>query len=79
MHPPHHVLAALLVEQGHYDKAEQIYRESNCAPSIPTTFGHVECLQMTNDRVQLAALQQKLAYALAMADMPITPLACVAG
>ena len=27
MHPPRHALAALLAEQGHYDEAEQVYRD----------------------------------------------------
>ena len=27
MHPPRHALAALLSEQGHYEEAEQIYRD----------------------------------------------------
>jgi Fe2+ or Zn2+ uptake regulation protein len=27
MHPPRHALAALLMEQGHYVEAEEIYRD----------------------------------------------------
>ena len=27
MHPPRHALAALLSEQGHYEEAEQVYRD----------------------------------------------------
>jgi tetratricopeptide (TPR) repeat protein len=83
MHPPRHALAALLMEQGHYDEAEQIYRDDlglsgkiqRCAQhpdNVWSLHGLVECLQMRNDRVELHALQQRLACTLAMADMPIT-------
>jgi len=83
MHPPRHALAALLVEQGCCAEAEEIYRDDlglngriqRCAQhpdNVWSLHGLVECLQKRNDKVELPALQQKLAYALEMADVPIT-------
>jgi tetratricopeptide (TPR) repeat protein len=83
MHPPRHALAALLVEQGHYDEAEDIYRDDlglngkiqRCAQhpdNVWSLHGLVECLQKRDDRIELPALQKKLADALEMADVPIT-------
>jgi hypothetical protein len=83
MHPPRHALAALLLEQGHYDEAEEIYRDDlglngkiqRCAQhpdNVWSLHGLVECLQKRDDGIELPALQRKLAYALEMADVPIT-------
>ena len=83
MHPPRHALAALLSEQGHYDEAEQIYRDDlglsgkiqRCAQhpdNVWALHGLVECLQRRNDRVELPALQAKLARAMKLTDVPIT-------
>ena len=83
MHPPRHALAALLVEQGHSEEAEAIYRDDlglsgriqRCAQhpdNVWSLHGLVECLQKRDDRIELPALQKKLAYALGMADVTIT-------
>jgi tetratricopeptide (TPR) repeat protein len=83
MHPPRHALAALLTEQGHYSEAEQIYRDDlglsskiqRCAQhpdNVWALHGLVECLEARNDSIELPALRNKLAHALAMTDVEIT-------
>jgi tetratricopeptide (TPR) repeat protein len=83
MHPPRHALAALLMEQGHFDEAEDIVRDDlglsgriqRCAQhpdNVWALHGLVECLQRRGEQVELPALQRKLAIALELADIPIT-------
>jgi tetratricopeptide (TPR) repeat protein len=83
MHPPRHALAALLMEQGHFGEAEEIYRDDlglsgriqRCAQhpdNVWALHGLVECLQQRNEQIELPALRKTLAAALAMADVPIT-------
>jgi tetratricopeptide (TPR) repeat protein len=83
MHPPRHALAALLMEQGHFDEAEAVYRDDlglsgriqRCAQhpdNVWALHGLVECLQRRGEQVELPALQRKLATALELADIPIT-------
>jgi hypothetical protein len=83
MHPPRHALAALLMEQGHFDEAEEIYRDDlglsgriqRCAQhpdNVWALHGLVECLQRRREKVELRALQAKLANALAVEDIAIT-------
>jgi tetratricopeptide (TPR) repeat protein len=83
MHPPRHALAALLSEQGHYDEAEQIYRDDlgmnsrvqRCAQhpdNVWALHGLVECLRMRGDTKELPKLREKLATLQLLADMPIT-------
>ena len=83
MHPPRHALAALLMEQGHYAEAEEIYRDDlglsgriqRCAQhpdNVWALHGLVECLQRREDKLELPFLSSKLAAALAKADVPIT-------
>ena len=83
MHPPRHALAALLMEQGHYAEAEEIYRDDlglsgriqRCAQhpdNVWALHGLVECLQRRKDELELPTLASKLAAALAKADVPIT-------
>ncbi len=83
MHPPRHALAALLMEQGHYEEAEQIYRDDlglsgriqRCAQhpdNVWALHGLVECLQKKNDQKELPALSLKLSRALELVDVPIT-------
>jgi tetratricopeptide (TPR) repeat protein len=83
MHPPRHALAALLMEQGHFDEAEDIYRDDlglsgriqRCAQhpnNVWALHGLVECLQRRNEQLELPALRRSLVAALAMADVPIT-------
>jgi len=83
MHPPRHALAALLLEQGHYAEAEEIYRDDlglsgkiqRCAQhpdNVWSLHGLVECLQNRGETRELPAAQEKLAHALAMAEVPVT-------
>jgi tetratricopeptide (TPR) repeat protein len=83
MHPPRHALAALLMEQGYFSEAEEIYRDDlglsgsiqRCAQhpnNVWALHGLVECLKKRGEREDLPALQKKLAHALALADVPIT-------
>ena len=83
MHPPRHALAALLMEQGQFDEAEEIYRDDlglsrriqRCAQhpdNVWALHGLVECLLRRGEKVELPALQTKLATALELADISIT-------
>ena len=83
MHPPRHALAALLMEQGEYAEAEDIYRDDlglsgniqRCAQhpnNVWALHGLVECLQRRNHQTELAIFEPALARALQLADVPIT-------
>ena len=83
MHPPRHALAALLLDQGHRDEAEQVYRDDlglsgkvqRCAQhpnNVWALHGLVECLKLRGETEELLALQARLAAALAKADIPIS-------
>jgi tetratricopeptide (TPR) repeat protein len=83
MHPPRHALAALLAEQGHYEEAENVYRDDlglsgrvqRCAQhpdNVWALHGLTECLQQRGDVDELAVVKRKLASAMALADVPIT-------
>ena len=83
MHPPRHALAALLMEQGHYAEAEEIYRDDlglsgriqRCTQhpdNVWALHGLVECLQRRGDTLELPMLSSKLTSALARTDVPIT-------
>ena len=83
MHPPRHALAALLLDQGHRDEAEQVYRDDlglsgkvqRCAQhpnNVWALHGLVECLKLRGKTEELLALQARLAAALAKADVPIS-------
>lgn len=83
MHPPRHALAALLLDQGHAQEAEQVYRDDlglsgnvqRCAQhpdNVWALHGLVECLRRRAESQELPALQAKLATALAKADVPIS-------
>lgn len=83
MHPPRHALAALLAEQGHYGEAEEIYRDDlglsgkiqRCAQhpdNVWALHGLVECLEKRGETRELPKLREKLARALARADVSIT-------
>jgi len=79
MHPPRHALAALLVEQGHYEEAEDIYRTDlglndklhRCAQhpdNVWALHGLVECLQQRGDKTDIALYNEKLSRALLQSD-----------
>lgn len=83
MHPPRHALAALLLDQGHCEEAERVYRDDlglsgavqRCAQhpdNVWALHGLVECLKHRGETEELPALQAKLATALAKTDVPIT-------
>lgn len=83
MHPPRHALAALLLDQGHAEEAEQVYRDDlglsgrvqRCAQhpdNVWALHGLVECLKRRGESVEMPELQAKLAAALAKADVAIT-------
>ncbi|UCI32993.1 hypothetical protein [Mesorhizobium sp. B4-1-4] len=83
MHPPRHALAALLLDQGYAQEAEQIYRDDlglsdkvqRCAQhpnNVWALHGLVECLKRRGESDELPALQAKLATAMAMTDVPIS-------
>lgn len=83
MHPPRHALAALLAEQGQFAAAEEIYRDDlglsgrvpRCAQhpdNVWALHGLAECLRARGERNELMTVQEKLATALALADVPIT-------
>ena len=82
MHPPRHALAALLLDQGHVEEAEQVYRDDlglsgkvqRCAQhpnNVWALHGLVECLTRRGHTAELLDLQAKLSTALAKADVPI--------
>jgi tetratricopeptide (TPR) repeat protein len=83
MHPPRHALGALLMEQGHYGEAEQVYRDDlglngsiqRCAQhpdNVWALHGLAECLGKRGELDELPMVQKKLAVVLAFADVPIT-------
>ncbi|PTE12496.1 hypothetical protein [Mesorhizobium helmanticense] len=83
MHPPRHALAALLLDQGFAQEAEQVYRDDlglsgavqRCAQhpnNVWALHGLVECLKLRRETEELPALQTRLAAALAKADVPIS-------
>jgi tetratricopeptide (TPR) repeat protein len=83
MHPPRHALAALLLEQGRYDEAEDVYRDDlglsgriqRCTQhpnNVWSLHGLAECLEHRGATAELAIIRQHLAAAQAKADVPIT-------
>ena len=83
MHPPRHALAALLLDRGDFEEAEQVYRDDlglsgkvqRCAQhpdNVWALHGLIECLRHRGEREEQRALENKLAAALAKADVPIT-------
>lgn len=82
MHPPRHALAALLLDQGLAEEAEQVYRDDlglsgkvqRCAQhpnNVWALHGLVECLKRRGETEELPGLQASLATALAKADVPV--------
>jgi len=83
MHPPRHALAALLLDQGYVDEAEQVYRDDlglsskvqRCAQhpdNVWALHGLVECLKRRGETKELASHSLKLATALAKTDMAVS-------
>ena len=83
MHPPRHALAALLLDQGHAQEAEQVYRDDlglsgkvqRCAQhpdNVWSLHGLVECLRRRGESKELPGLRAKRAAAVAKADVTIS-------
>ncbi|WP_202292506.1 tetratricopeptide repeat protein [Mesorhizobium sp. 131-2-1] len=83
MHPPRHALAALLLDRGHAEEAEQVYRDDlglsgavqRCAQhpdNVWALHGLVECLKRRGETDELPGFKARLAAALAKTDVPIT-------
>lgn len=90
MHPPRHALGALLIEQGHYQEAESVYRTDlglnnelqRCSQhpnNVWALHGLAECLRQrdgNNKNSELAEITAKLDLAMANTDVPITASCC---
>ena len=87
MHPPRHALGALLLEQGHYEEAEEVYRaDLGLNDTVPRCGQHknnvwalhgiVECLKERNGEMECNELQGLLAEALSKTDLTITSSCC---
>ncbi|HJP06220.1 MAG TPA: hypothetical protein QF882_02060 [Arenicellales bacterium] len=87
MHPPRHALGALLMEQGHYAEAEEVYRADlglndsvqRCAQhknNVWALHGLVECLSHRGENKERADLHMLLTSALASTDVAITSSCC---
>ncbi|MBD9626958.1 tetratricopeptide repeat protein [Ensifer sp. ENS06] len=83
MHPPRHALAALLLDQGHREEAERVYRDDlgltervqRCAQhpdNVWALHGLVECLKLRGDTAELPTFQAKLSSAVSKTDLSIT-------
>ena len=87
MHPPRHALGALLLEQGHYEEAEVVYREDlglastlqRCAQhpdNVWALHGLSECLSQRDAHQELEMIRPKLNAAMALTDTPINSSCC---
>ena len=91
MHPPRHALGALLLEQGHYEEAESVYRtdlglnnelqRSGQHPdNVWALHGLAECLLRRRPKNkpgdELDKITVKLGMAMAKTDIPITSSCC---
>jgi|TARA_B100002003_G_scaffold33652_1_gene28808 tetratricopeptide (TPR) repeat protein len=87
MHPPRHALGALLMEQGHYKEAEEVYRADlglndavqRCAQhknNVWSLHGLVECLKHRGETKERTDLQVLLTTALARTDIAVTSSCC---
>jgi len=90
MHPPRHALGALLMEQGEYDEAEQVYRDDlgltatvhRCAQhpkNMWALHGLVECLERRKDLDEAAHFKKLLQEASAATETPIHSSCCCRG
>ncbi len=87
MHPPRHALGALLLEQGHHNEAEEIYRAdlglNDVVPrpaqhrnNVWALHGLVECLKHRGEVEERDNMQTLLTAALAKTDIAITSSCC---
>ncbi len=82
MQPARHALGALLLEQGHVDEAEQVYRDDlGLSDTLVSTSQHhdnlwslhglVECLERRGQTAEAKIMRARLNLAKARADVPI--------
>ena len=82
MQPARHALGALLLEQGHIDQAEQVYRDdlglsdtlvstSQHPDNLWSLHGLVECLERRGETDQAKLMRARLNLAKARADVPV--------
>lgn len=82
MQPARHALGALLLEQGHVEEAEAVYRSDlgldgklsracQHPDNLWSLHGLYECLTRRGEKVESALIKQKLDLALARAEVPI--------
>ncbi len=87
MHPPRHALGALLIEQGHYAEAEEVYRTDlglnnkldrcNHHPNnVWALHGLAECLRHRNETEELPGVTTRLNAVMANSDFEITSSCC---
>lgn len=83
MQPTRHALGALLLEQGRVVEAESIYREdlgldprlrrtSRHPDNVWSLHGLLECLQQRGNLAEAPLIEQRLTFAAALADVPVT-------
>jgi tetratricopeptide (TPR) repeat protein len=83
MQPPRHALGALLLEQGHVDEADQVYRAdlglddtlvrtSQHQDNVWSLHGYAECCRRLERSDEAAAIELKLEQAEAVADVTIS-------
>ncbi|MEM8795174.1 MAG: hypothetical protein AAGE61_06375 [Pseudomonadota bacterium] len=83
MQPARHALGALLLEQGHIQKAEKVYREDlgldetlsracRHPGNIWALQGLYECLERRGEAVEIIHIRQQLDIARARAEIPVT-------
>ena len=82
MQPARHALGALLLEQGHVEAAEQVYRDdlglsdnlvstSQHPDNLWSLHGLVECLNRLGKNDEANTMQARLNLAIARADEPV--------
>ena len=82
MQPARHALGALLLEQGHYEEAEAVYRADlgldttlsracQHPNNVWSLHGLYECLQQRGETVEAPHIKQQLDRAIARAEVPI--------
>lgn len=87
MHPPRHALGALLMEQGHYNEAEDVYRaDLGLDDTLPRCKQHrdnvwalhglAECLKRRGADEEFEALSPKLISTMSKTDQTITSSCC---
>jgi tetratricopeptide (TPR) repeat protein len=83
MQPVRHALGALLLEQGRSAEAEAVYREDlGLSGALPRAQIHpdnlwalrglLDCLEHRGERAEAALIRQRVAFAAARADMPMS-------